>query len=66
MLKDPAFTGYVHAEIEALGDDLVGRDDLDTITYAVSSALADIVVGEARLQMSRGSTEPVFDSRRVL
>jgi hypothetical protein len=60
LLKDPAFTPYVQAEIESLGDELVGKDDVDTITYAVSTALADIVVGEARLQMSRGAIDHVL------
>ena len=60
LLKDPAFTPYIHAEIESLGDELVGKDDVDTITYAVSTALADIVVGEARLQMSRGAIAEVL------
>lgn len=60
LIADPAFTPYIHAAIESLGDELVGKDDVDTITYAVSSALADIVVGEARLQMSRGSIDQVL------
>lgn len=60
LLKDPGFAPYVHAEIESLGDELVGKDDFDTITYAVSTALADIVVGEARLQMSRGAIDQVL------
>jgi hypothetical protein len=60
LLKDPAFTPYVQAEIESLGDELVGKDDVETITYAVSSALADIIVGEARLQMSHGAIDEVL------
>ena len=65
LLKDPAFTSYVQTEIESLGDDLVGKDDVDTIVYAVSSALSDIVGGEARLQMSRGSAKPVFELTKL-
>jgi len=65
LLKDPELQPYIHAEIEALGDELVGKDDVDTITYAVSSALADIVVGEARLQMSRGAIDKVLDLVRL-
>jgi len=65
LLKDPAFTPYVQAEIEALGDELVGKDDVDTITFAVSSALADIIVGEARLQMSRGSIYQVLELTKL-
>ena len=65
LLKDPAFTPYIQAEIESLGDELVGTDDVDTITYAVSSALADIVVGEARLQMSRGSIFQVLELTKL-
>lgn len=65
LLKDPAFTPYVQAEIESLGDELVGKDDVDTITFAVSSALADIIVGEARLQMSRGSIYQVLELTKI-
>ena len=65
LLKDPDFTPYIHAEIESLGDELVGKDDVDTITYAVSTALADIVVGEARLLLSRGAVDQVLDLVRI-
>jgi hypothetical protein len=65
LLKDPEFTPYIHAEIESLGDELVGKDDVDTITYAVSTALADIVVGEARLLLSRGAVDQVLDLVRI-
>lgn len=65
LLKDPEFTPYIHAEIESLGDELVGKDDVDTITYAVSTALADIVVGEARLLLSRGAVSDVLDLVRI-
>lgn len=65
LLKDPQFTPYIQAEIESLGDELVGKDDVDTITYAVSTALADIIVGEARLLLSKGAVGQVLYLVRV-
>ena len=65
LARDPAFATYVSAQVAALGDDLVGEGDVESITGGVSVALTDLVVGEARLQMSLGRVDNVLELAKL-
>jgi len=54
LLARPAFVEHVHAKIAALGDPLLTADDFDAVASALRARLADLIVGETKLEMAEG------------
>jgi hypothetical protein len=54
LLGTEVLAEHLRAKIAALGDELLGADDVEAVTAAIQNRLADLVVGEARLEMSLG------------
>src|SRR5262249_22137989 len=57
MLSRSELIGHLRAKIAALGDELLGPEDVDVLISAIRTRLADLVAGEAKLQLQRGSFE---------
>jgi hypothetical protein len=50
---------HVRAKITALGDETLGPDDAEVVVSALRTRIADLVVGEAKLELQRGRLENV-------
>lgn len=60
LLKYPNVLDDLRARLvalEMLGDERVTADDVEAVSKAIWTRLADLVVGEARLELQRGITE---------
>lgn len=55
LLDTEAFAEHVRGKITALADELLGHDDLETVLSAIRTRLADLVVGETKVEMAKGS-----------
>lgn len=54
LLDDPQFADHVRAKIAALGDELLTADDTEAVLSGLQTRLADLVVGETKLEMAQG------------
>lgn len=54
LLASPAFADHVRAKIAALGDELLTADDAEAVLAALRARLADLIVGETKLEMAAG------------
>lgn len=54
LLGSPAFAEHVKAKIAALGDELLGADDVEAVITALRTRLADLIVGETKIEMAQG------------
>jgi hypothetical protein len=54
LLDDVDFEAHVVTKIEALGDELLGADDAEAVLAALRARLADLIVGETRLELGQG------------
>lgn len=61
LLKNPWLSSYVESAITALDDDLVTTDDIEPLTNALATAVADAVVGEMKLLMLAGGIDRVLE-----
>ena len=61
LLKNPWLSSYVEEAILALGDDLVTSDDVEPLTNALATAIADAVVGEMKITMLAGAVDRVLE-----
>ncbi|MCX5743933.1 MAG: hypothetical protein NT062_15695 [Proteobacteria bacterium] len=59
LLASDELAAHVRAKITTLGDELIGHDDVETLVAAIRTKLADVVVGETRAEMARGSVANV-------
>jgi hypothetical protein len=58
-LDSPELADHVRAKIAALGDELLGADDVEAVLSAIRTRLADLVVGETKHEMSLGKVKNV-------
>lgn len=54
LLGTDQFADYVKAKIAALGDELLSTDDVEAVVSAIRTRIADLVVGETKLEMAQG------------
>ncbi|MBA3459108.1 MAG: hypothetical protein H0T46_04040 [Deltaproteobacteria bacterium] len=54
LLGSEQFAVHVRMKIEALGDELLGADDTEAVIAALRTRLADLVVGETKIEMAQG------------
>jgi hypothetical protein len=54
LLDSPQFADHVRVKIAALGDELLGADDTEAVIAALRTRLADLVVGETKIEMAQG------------
>ena len=54
LLDSEQFAAHVRMKIEALGDELLGADDTEAVIAALRTRLADLVVGETKIEMGQG------------
>ncbi len=54
LLEDEAFAAHVKTRIAALGDELLTADDTEAVISALRTRVADLVVGETKLEMAQG------------
>jgi hypothetical protein len=59
LLADPAFADQVRLEIAALADELLTEDDTEAVLTALRTRLADLIVGETKLEMAQGRVDRV-------
>lgn len=54
LLGTPELTEHVKGKIAALGDELLSTDDVEAVIAAIKTRLADLIVGETKLEMAQG------------
>ena len=54
LLESDAFAAHVKTRIAALGDELLTADDTEAVVSALRTRIADLVVGETKLEMAQG------------
>lgn len=54
LLAMPLFVDHVTEKIAALGDELLGADDVEAVLSAIRTRLADLIVGETKLELTSG------------
>jgi hypothetical protein len=54
LLGTAEFGEHVKAKIAALGDELLSTDDLEVVLAAIKTRIADVIVGETKLEMAQG------------
>lgn len=54
LLGSDQFAEHVKTKIAALGDELLSTDDLEAVLSAIRTRIADLVVGETKLEMAQG------------
>lgn len=54
LLGTEQFAEHVKTKIAALGDELLSTDDLEAVLSAIRTRIADLVVGETKLEMAQG------------
>lgn len=54
LLDSQQFADHVRAKIAALGDELLTADDTEAVIAAVRTRLADLIVGETKMEMAQG------------
>ncbi|MFN0251971.1 MAG: hypothetical protein ACKV2T_34160 [Kofleriaceae bacterium] len=54
LLGTDLFAEHVKAKIATLGDELLSTDDLEAVLSAIRTRIADLVVGETKLEMAQG------------
>jgi len=54
LLCSPDFVEHVRVKIAALGDELLTDDDLEAVLSGLRTRIADLVVGETRLEIAEG------------
>lgn len=54
LLSSEQFTEHVKVKIAALGDELLSADDLEAVLSAIRTRIADLIVGETKLEMAQG------------
>ena len=54
LLESEAFAAHVKTRIAALGDELLTADDTEAVVSALRTRIADLVVGETKLEMAQG------------
>ncbi len=54
LLSSPHLADHVRMKISALGDELLGADDTEAVITALRTRLADMVVGETKIEMAQG------------
>ena len=54
LLESEAFAAHVKTRIAALGDELLTADDTEAVLSALRTRIADLVVGETKLEMAQG------------
>lgn len=55
LLAAPELQEHIKAKITQLGDELLGHDDMETILGAIRTRIADLVVGETKVEMAAGN-----------
>ncbi len=55
LLAGDELAAHIRTKIDALGDELLGHDDMETILSAIRTRIADLVVGETKLEMASGN-----------
>ena len=59
LLASPEFADHVRAKIAALGDELLTSDDLEAVLSGLRTRIADLVVGETKLEIGQGRIDNV-------
>jgi len=59
LLASPEFADHVRAKIAALGDELLTADDLEAVLSGLRTRVADLVVGETKLEITQGRIDSV-------
>jgi hypothetical protein len=54
LFKEPWYQALIEHQIERLGDELLTKDDAESIYAAVKTQIADLVVGEMKARMIAG------------
>jgi hypothetical protein len=54
LLASTPFVDHVRAKIAALGDELLTADDTEAVIAGLRTRIADLVVGETKLEMGQG------------
>jgi len=54
LLESEDFAAHVRTRIAALGDELLTADDTEAVLSALRTRIADLVVGETKLEMAQG------------
>jgi hypothetical protein len=61
ILTNPHFSTYLKHLLSKLGDEMLDEGAIETISHAVPARLADILVGEIKNTINRGTVELVSD-----
>jgi hypothetical protein len=59
LLASSELAEHVRAKIAALGDELLTADDLEVVLSGVRTRIADLVVGETKLEIAQGRIDSV-------
>jgi hypothetical protein len=59
LLASPELADHVRAKIAALGDELLTADDLEAVLSGLRTRIADLVVGETKLEITQGRIDNV-------
>ncbi len=54
LLSEDLFAEHVKDKIAALGDELLSTDDVEAVVSAIRTRIADLIVGETKLEMAQG------------
>ncbi len=54
LLESEEFADHVRSRIASLGDELLTADDTEAVLSALQTRIADLVVGETKLEMAQG------------
>jgi hypothetical protein len=59
LLASPELADHVRGKIAALGDELLTADDLEAVLSGLRTRIADLVVGETKLEITQGRIDNV-------
>lgn len=59
LLASPELADHVRGKIAALGDELLTADDLEVVISGIRTRIADLVVGETKLEIAEGRIDSV-------
>lgn len=59
LLASPELADHVRGKIAALGDELLTADDLEVVISGIRTRIADLVVGETKLEIAQGRIDSV-------
>jgi hypothetical protein len=59
LLASPKLADHVRGKIAALGDELLTADDLEVVISGIRTRIADLIVGETKLEIAEGRIDSV-------